>query len=315
MMRHTSIGRLVPHATSGFRRCSERRSCGFTTTVLTLFALVGLTGACIDRNHVHSIPSIHGRVVDAATKKPIAGMTLVRRLIRQEGLGPGGSDATLVRGSVVTVTSDDRGRFELPQWRGLVRGVDRLEWAAFKSGYMPGRGWFRSTQEDPRHPGYDGRESDPWVAVRFQEVAQGLEMTLEVSRPTLDGIVFRSFDGHRWVPMTPAPGERDPWAEYFRRLNVFVIDSLIQDRVVVFEAAAFLEHHTLSEGMLDPLADITDSTRRVNDPEVQDARRRVLQVIADVCTAARPPTACQTIPLRDAVNSYQEEFGTPGKVK
>ncbi len=309
--RDSSVGHRGANVRRRHPRSGIHTSSSTVAWLVPVLMSAALACACVDRNHVYSIPRVHGRVVDAATKKPIAGMTIVRRLMRERGLGPGGSEDWLVTGSRITVTSDSDGRFELPGWRSLMFGIDRLDWFAFKSGYMPGKGWFRRPENDPQHPGYDGAGSDPWVRVRFVKASGTLEMNLQVSRPTLEGIVFRYFDGHRWRPYTPRPGDTDPWAEYFNRLRILAAETALPSELVVFEASRFASQHALSEGMLFPLDDVLERTRQTDDPVLRTARDRVLRGISEACMTTPRLKPCQTVGIWGDVHDYQLQFGPP----
>jgi hypothetical protein len=287
------------------------RSSTLATARQTVFlagalALGGLTCACIDRNNVHRIPAMHGLLADAVTGKPIQGMKVTRWLLRQSGFGPGGSDDALIEGSVVSVTTDASGRFEFPSWRGYLRGIDRLEWCAFKSGYMPATGWFRHVGNDSGLPGYNGLDDDPWVKARFTEVSDGLAMDLQVFPPTLDGVTFRAFDGHlgKWVSYVPKPGEQDPWAEYFHRLRVMTMDRLLRKEEAVTEAAEYLANHEVTDGMLDSLSDMVCSMEAGHD------RKVMVQRIISFCQTHGAASACQDVGPRYVIEVLSREGAT-----
>ena len=135
----------MPRAEDRFHESNTQRNQGVSKiarsieknvlVVLSFVVFAVLNCACIDRNHLHRVPAIRGRAVDALTGKPIVGLTLARWFEHNVGLGPGGSEDQQVEGSVVTVTSDADGRFEFPGGHSLW-GIERLEWYAYKRGYM-----------------------------------------------------------------------------------------------------------------------------------------------------------------------------------
>ncbi|OYW06622.1 MAG: hypothetical protein B7X11_00925 [Acidobacteria bacterium 37-65-4] len=72
-------------------------------------------------------------------------------------VGPGGSDTYRVKGSLRTVTSDTAGRFELPAWYGIARGINAVQWTEYKPGWVAGWGHLVTTNPPrlnvaERHP-------------------------------------------------------------------------------------------------------------------------------------------------------------------
>lgn len=296
------------------RRPPSLATARMTVSLATALALGGLTSACIDRNTVHLVPAIHGHVVDALTGKPIQGMQVARWFERQSGFGPGGSDDARVDDSFITATTDADGRFEFLRWRGFVRGIDRLEWFAYKPGYMPAKGWYRHIGADPNRPQHATIPwPDPWVDAKFVGVSNGLVMELKVFPPTLDGVAFQTFDGSlgKLVPSAPQPAEQDPWAEYFHRLNVGTRDSLLPAEEFVKEAVAYLEKHEVTEAMLPPLAELTDRINSHLEPDLARARCTILRSIVRYCRSSSQSKWCALPIIGLSLRNYREDCHSP----
>ena len=250
-----------------------------------------LNCACIDRNHLHRVPAIRGRAVDALTGKPIVGLTLARWFEHNVGLGPGGSEDQQVEGSVVTVTSDADGRFEFPGGHSLW-GIERLEWYAYKRGYMPAGGWYRHLGDDPKDPGHATTPwPDPWVDARFAKAPGGVVMDLRVFPPTLDGVTFKAYNPtlNKLMPYTPEPADTDPWAEYLHRLDIMTQYRRIPVEEFVEEAAGYVAGNEITEEVVVQFDSLLPSGPCETDYCADPRIRQLAKAVVEYCQ--RTPTS------------------------
>jgi hypothetical protein len=206
-----------------------------------------------------SAPCVYGRVVDAATGKPVVG-ALVMRTISRKGppsLAESGSTVAEPFSSWKTHTGQS-GRFFLPGWVSLfpfgIAGTSGMTWVAYHPGLMPGRGCLSKGFTGPGGCGGEGDFSspDPWVLVKVDRHFGLTRLQLRVYPPTLEGVTFRAYTATGEVVPVDTPTDADPWGEYFRRLNVLVQYGNLTVEEFVKEAVAYVEKSL-------PLTDTTAS--------------------------------------------------------
>jgi len=252
-----------------------RRWCLFIAFV----ALAVWYASCWDR-----IPTIEGRVVDAQTGRPIAGVLVMRHLYQPPPFEPfEGSTEQSMRGSYAQATSDASGRFSLPGMWGY-RAV-AMAWVLWSPGYMPGRGCYKHASWE-RYGGCPGGMGfygvvDPWVLTTFTENGRQIGMDIALYPPTLEGVTFYGWDAatRGQKPYTPKPGSVDPWGEYFRRLNVLVDSHLLDAEVFDGEAVGYVDGGgAVTEAIAWPLHERLRA-HRSSDVCADEHLRRVLAAL------------------------------------
>jgi hypothetical protein len=215
-----------------------------------------------------SAPCVYGRVLDAATGKGIPGALVARKVFRsgQRSLTEGPKVLGEAWGQVQTRTNS-QGRFRLPGYVSLfpigIRGECGMAWKVFAPGYMIAGGC--EVKGFPAHDGCgpDGAFSfpDPWVAAESHRRLGSIRFLIRVPRP-LSG-----------------PG--DPWAEYFRRLNLLVQYRYVNVEGFIGEAAAYAQKSPLTEGMVLEIGSLVPSgpcdTPYCRDPRIRKLARAIVE--------------------------------------
>ena len=251
------MGQITPPLSKASVTTSRRRGC-FLRGCLTV-VVVSLVLACwwyVSR--WQRIPTIEGRVVDARTGVPIAGVLIQKWLYQPPPLDFVDSRSEKVmKGSTGEATTDADGRFAFPG-RWAFRTV-AMGWMVWSPGYMPdGRCYKRDEWLPGWCPAWTGfyNELDPWVETTFTDVGKTIQLDVRLHRPTLEGARFVRRDpaigGFR--PYVPDPGSVDPWGEYFRRLRIWVELRRLQEEDFFQEAQRYLEQHSPSEDILSEVA-------------------------------------------------------------
>jgi hypothetical protein len=209
-----------------------------------LLAIAGVIGAYSLWRF--SAPSLHGRVVDAATGKGIPGALVTRRVYRaaQVSLTEGPQVLGEAWGQVQTRT-DSQGRFRLPGYVSLfpigIRGESGLAWKVFAQGYMIAGGCEQEGLRRPHGCGGDGGFSYPdrWVATDTESRLSTIRLQIRLTHPV--------------------PGPGDPLDEYFRRLNLLVQYRYIKVEEFVKESVAFTRRHELTSNIRSELTRVRGS--------------------------------------------------------
>jgi len=243
-----------------------------------LLAIAGVIGAYSLWRF--SAPSVHGVVLDAATGKGIPNALVARQVFRsgQRSLTEGPQVLGDAWGKVQTHT-DSQGRFRLPGYVSLfpigIRGESGMAWKVCAPGYMIAGGC--EVKGFPAHDGCgpDGAFSfpDPWTGTESQRRVGSIRLLIRIPRP-LSG-----------------PG--DPWAEYFRRLNLLVQYGYLNKDEFIGEAAAYTENRPLTEGMLLDIGSLVPSgpcdTPYCRDPRI----RRLARALVDYCDQTTVSEYCR----------------------
>ena len=266
---------------------------------LLLPAMALLTVGC-----ARSLPVVQGKVLDAKTGQPIAGAVVERRLFRESPPDLADSHTgTYVRDSFTKVTTDEQGRFELPAAR--VRELSGMAWFVFKPGWMPGFGCY---QEEGWSSGSCGGSEaitpDPYVKSSLVRHPDRIEMEVSVFPPTLEGVTFLTFDPRvgKFVPRPPDSRD-DPWASYFQRLNTALQQRYLKIEEFAKEAKGYLGKQQLTEGMVDPLAELAD--RLPYGPEYDFFANAVISY----CKATPGSSVCRHVGPRSLAVQYSRRPG------
>jgi hypothetical protein len=146
----------------------------FRNGLIALGAIALFSGSCWDAcsgaNDIRHVPAIHGRVVDMETGQPLAGVRITRWFNRMGISGPGGGGDYRVERSLMTVTTGRDGRFTLPAWIGLLRGVSYVTWTEFKPGWVATRG------------GIDPYKA-PWLSVFGSDIEPLIQVETDRENP------------------------------------------------------------------------------------------------------------------------------------
>ncbi len=146
----------------------------FRNGLIALGAIALFSGSCWDAcsgaNNIRHVPTIHGRVVDMETGQPLAGVRITRWFGRMGISGPGGGGDYRVERSLMTVTTGRDGRFTLPAWIALLRGVSGVTWTEFKPGWVATMGGV-----DP--------DKAPWLCVFGSDVAPLIQVENDRESP------------------------------------------------------------------------------------------------------------------------------------
>jgi hypothetical protein len=251
-----------------------------------------------------SLPVVQGKVLDAKTGQPIAGAVVERRLFRESPPDLADSHTgTYVRDSFTKVTTDEQGRFELPAAR--VRELSGMAWFVFKPGWMPGFGCY---QEEGWSSGSCGGSEaitpDPYVKSSLVRHPDRIEMEVSVFPPTLEGVTFLTFDPRvgKFVPRPPDSRD-DPWASYFQRLNTALQQRYLKIEEFAKEAKGYLGKQQLTEGMVDPLAELAD--RLPYGPEYDFFANAVISY----CKATPGSSVCRHVGPRSLAVQYSRRPG------
>ena len=209
-------------------RSSSWWSRGFLAKALIALAgVAALSGSCFDActgmNTIRRVPAFHGRVVDGATGQPIAGVRVTRWFDRDTFAGFGGTERHRVKSSLRTVTSDAGGRFELPAWYGVVRGISKIEWTEYKPGWVAGWGTLSST-------------NPPTLSVAQRHPPQGSVQAM--TRP----------DGSGFIVTLQLSQVNSPSAaeDHFWALRILVEDGSVQVTRVCERQATSYRNHSLT---------------------------------------------------------------------
>ncbi len=201
---------------------------GIVPNALIALAAFGLlTGSCLDTctrmNTVRHVPAIHGRVVDMETGQPISGVKVTRWFERDMFAGPGGSDTYRVKGSLRTVTSDAAGRFELPAWYGIARGINAVQWTEYKPGWVAG--WGNLYLGMPRSLQVSRRTfANEFVHAEMRRDGLNLAVTLSLHRV----------------------GASAAAEEHFWAMRILLQNGMIQEEDFVKEALSYSSTHEVS---------------------------------------------------------------------
>lgn len=264
---------------------------GFVPNVLIALAAFGfLTGSCLDTctrmNTIRHVPAIHGRVVDMGTGQPIAGVKVTRWFERGMIAGPGGSDTYRVKGSLRTVTSDTAGRFEFPAWYGIARGINAVQWAEYKPGWVAG--WGHLVVSNPprlavakRHP--------PKGSVEAETDREGSTATIVLTLHRVD---------------TPTAAEDHFWA-----MSKLAGDGIVPLTDFVKDASDYVAAHAVTEGMLLSLADLTDRINPYVEPALVDERCAILGGIAKYCISSAGSRWCRSATVSLCIRDYKDDCG------
>jgi hypothetical protein len=193
-----------------------------------------------------SAPSVHGRVVDAATGKGIPGALVARTVYRaaQVSLTEGPSVFGEPWSQIQTLT-DSQGRFRLPGYVSLfpvgIRGESGTAWKVFSSGYMIAGG---CEQDSFRRP--HGCGGDPG----FANPAEWTPRTVSTS---FGSIILD-------VRLSPPDNRHgDFWGEYFHRLNVLTQFRYLDVDDFVREAVGFAEKNEITATVVDQIYQVQAS--------------------------------------------------------
>ena len=258
----------------------QRRSCNCLPRwlVWTLLLAIGgfalASGACLDActgsNRIRHVPAIHGRVVDMETGQPLAGVTFTRWFERDMIVGPGGADSYRLAKSVRFAITDANGRFELPSWYGMTRGINAVRWTEFKPGWVAGWGHL-ATVNPPRleiarkHPSHSSVEAD----TRHEDSTHTIVLKL-----------------HRVDTLSAAE-------DHFWALRILLDDRVIQKDDFVNEAAAYVQTHSLTEEMIGEVASLVPSGP-CNTPYCRDPRIYILaEAVVSYCEHMPTSTYCE----------------------
>jgi hypothetical protein len=205
------------------------------TTVIFLPGVLAMSSCC-PSNSIRKIPTIRGRVVEAKTNKPIAGARLARWFEREDGcLAPGGSDVHSVARSFVIVTSDKDASFEWPAWTGLLSPIRSMQWYVYHPEWVVGSGWFNQPRSGLDGYFFGTTSAEPWVHLVSHPVGSQLEVT---------------------ITMEPKDSTA-AWEAHFQRMQSLTQYGMLDVDDLVKEAVAYAENNPLTEGMLDPLSELT----------------------------------------------------------
>ena len=294
---YATAARLRRRMLSTFR--AMRHPCRCMGSSLLLPAMALLTVGC-----ARSLPVVQGKVLDAKTGQPIAGAVVERRLFRESPPDLADSHTgTYVRDSFTKVTTDEQGRFELPAAR--VRELSGMAWFVFKPGWMPGFGCY---QEEGWSSGSCGGSEaitpDPYVKSSLVRHPDRIEMEVSVFPPTLEGVTFLTFDPRvgKFVPRPPDSRD-DPWASYFQRLNTALQQRYLKIEEFAKEAKGYLGKQQLTEGMVDPLAELAD--RLPYGPEYDFFANAVISY----CKATPGSSVCRHVGPRSLAVQYSRRPG------
>ena len=211
--------------------------------LIALCLMVLLSGHCLDAytdsNEIHHVPAIHGRAVDMETGQPLAGLTITR-WFRRDGILEG-YHHRLDR-SIVTVTTDAAGRFDLPSWWGILRGISAVEWTEFKPGWVAADGWV-STKTPPSLIA-SSTTTTSYVTAQTRR---------ERSRNTLILMIHRV--------NSPRTAE-----EHFYQLSLLIEKRLTTDESFVSEATSYANSYELNPTILERFMSIR-STWGGYDPQ------------------------------------------------
>jgi hypothetical protein len=273
-----------------------------------LLAIAGVIGAYSLWRF--SAPCVYGRVVDATTGKPVAG-ALVMRTISRKGppsLAESGS-ITSEPFSFFRIKTRRDGRFLLPGWVSLIpigiAGTSGIAWVVYHPGLMPGRGCVFEGFAYPSGCGGEGSFSspDPWVLDSEVRHADWVHLEVRLYPPTLEGVTFRAHTGTGKVVPVETPANADPWGEYFRRLNVLVQVRYLRIDEFAKEAKVFLGQHQVTEGMIDPLAELADRLPFGSDYEL------FANAVISFCNANPATSACSHVGPRALAVQYSRRPG------
>ncbi|MFZ5786946.1 MAG: carboxypeptidase-like regulatory domain-containing protein [Acidobacteriota bacterium] len=194
---------------------------------------------------IERMPTQVGRIRDASTGTPLPGVTVIRWCYGTPPFslfdthGP-----SSLRGSYVTTTTDDQGRFTLPPFRH--RALRAAAWVIFKPGYMPNRFCYAEDGWEPggcMGSGHSYGGGDPWTDLVFDRSRARLDVGIRLFAPKVQGVKQGFWngvtDGYNLRELDP--GDVDPWEQYFFRLSELVHEHLVELPVFIEEATKYVE--------------------------------------------------------------------------
>jgi hypothetical protein len=261
---------------------------GFLPNALIALAAVGfLTGACLDActgtNIIRRVPAVHGRVVDMETGQPVAGVRVTRWFERERIAGPGGSDTYRVKSSLRTATSDAAGRFQLPPWYGVGRGISSIHWTEYKPGWVAGWGNLSLVTTPPTFLVARMGGSHDSVQIDTQRGGSALAVTLKLHRVDSPPAAEEQF----WALRTLSENGSTPLIDFVR------------------EATEYVAQHNVTEEMLLPLADLTDRINPYVEPTLVDQRCAILRGIAKYCMSSAESRWCRSATVTVCLRDYK----------
>ncbi|MGD1149254.1 MAG: carboxypeptidase-like regulatory domain-containing protein [Thermoanaerobaculaceae bacterium] len=291
-----------------------RRGVENAVRLLVLTGLFGVAAAC---KPPVRIPEIHGRVVDARTGAPIAGAIVKRRLYRPGSLNlVDGSRPFPVEGGDASTRSKADGRFILPPFSAPA--FTGMAWLVYAPGWMPA--YYCYSEADWPFGGCSGFGLPgiyPWTSATVQKGPDRIDLDVRVFPPTLDGVTFRSYNTYtkQWVTFTPTPEYSDPWAHYFSSLNSLCREQWLPVEVYLKVAVGYLEGRKVTEGILVPLAELTDSINPHLRPDLVSERCGILHAIVGYCEGSNDTQKCTWPTVRLCVRDYQNDCEKPENLR
>jgi len=238
-----------------------------------------------------SAPSVHGRVVDAATGKGIPGALVARTVYRaaQVSLTEGPS----VFGepwSQIQTRTDSQGRFRLPGYVSLfpvgIRGESGMAWKVFSSGYMIAGGCEQDTFRRPHGCGGDPGFANP------------AEWTPRTVSTSFGSIILD-------VRLSPPDNRHgDFWGEYFHRLNVLTQFRYLKKDEFVKEAVEYVESRPATRRMLLPLAELALRIGPGSRPDLQREYQTIAEAISRFCESSPKTDVCEWPIVWNAIHDY-----------
>jgi hypothetical protein len=250
-----------------------------------------------------SAPCVYGRIVDAATGKPIPNALVMRRIHRRGPPSLAESGITVAEPfSSWKTHAGQSGRFFLPGWVSLfpfgISGTSGMTWVVYHPGWMPGRECISKGFTGPGGCGGEGGfiTPEPWVLAKTEHHFGLTRLELRVYPPTLEGVTFRAHTGTGEVVRIDTPPDADPWGEYFRRLNVLVQYRNLRVEEFAKEATAYVERGLpLSDRIASQFLELVGAPI-MERPISRDHDRKVLllrKAILDYCNQTPTSAFCR----------------------
>ena len=119
----------------------------------------------------------------------------------------------------------------------------------------------------------------------------------------MEGVTFRAYTDTGEIVAVETPANADPWGEYFRRLNNLVQFGYLKLHEFAKEAKGFLGKRQITDGMIDPLAELADRLPYGPDYEL------FANAVISYCKANPATPACGHIGPRALAVQYSRKPG------
>jgi hypothetical protein len=212
-----------------------------------------------------SAPCVYGRIVDAATGKPIPNALVMRRIHRRGPPSLAESGITVAEPfSSWKTHAGQSGRFFLPGWVSLfpfgISGTSGMTWVVYHPGLMPGRWCLSKGFTGPGGCGGEGTftSPDPWVLANVARHFGLTRLEVRIYPPTLEDVKLQADTTTGEVVPVHTPGG-DPWGEYFRRLNLLVQYRYLLVEEFVKEARRYAKSQDLTTSIYDAIYQVQQS--------------------------------------------------------